>query len=343
MSLPSQLKSYQIEVNKIINNFFLAKEKEFLHFPEIQKIIFDLQEFCAGGKRLRGFLTKISYDSFGGKKSGDILNFSAGVELLHSALLIHDDIVDRDVFRRMKPTLHKKYEKFYSLSASKEIAQSAANLLYTFGFQLCLETNFLAQRKILVLFYLRQKLFHTALGEILDIHFSGRKNLGDSEIFKIYALKTADYTIVAPFFCGAILAGASFRKINFIKSGLVKLGQAFQIKDDLLGVFGSEKITGKPLGSDLKEGKMTLVFQRIKKSTPKAVKKKVFSFFGKENLTKAQAREIKNLLLDTKLKEKVDQEAKNLAKTARKIFLKIPLRKKKLFLDLANFVVERDK
>lgn len=343
MFLLHQLKLYQTKVNKIITDFFLKKEKEFSHFPEIQKIIFDLQKFCAGGKRLRGFLTKISYNSFGGERNRDILNFSAGVELLHSALLIHDDIIDRDAFRRLMPTLHKKYEKFYPLSTSKEIAQAAANLLSTFGSQLCLETNFLAQRKILALLHLRQKLFHTALGEILDIHFSGRKSLGDSEIFKIYTLKTASYTTVAPFFCGAILAGASLGKIDSIKPGLVKLGQAFQIKDDLLAVFGTETAIGKPLGSDLKEGKITLVFKRMEKFVPKIVRKKVFSLFGKKNLTKVQALEIKNLLLASKLNEKIEQEAKNLVKSAKKIFLEFPFQKKKLFLALADFVVKRKK
>ncbi|MEW6407545.1 MAG: polyprenyl synthetase family protein [Patescibacteria group bacterium] len=341
MQFQQQLKICQQEINKIIENFFVKKEKEFLDLPKLKEIIFDLHQICAGGKRLRGFLTKISYDSFGGERSSDILNFSAGVELLHSALLIHDDIIDRDAFRRMNPTLHKKYEKFYPLSTSKEIAQSAANLLSTFGSQLCLETNFSAQRKILALSYLRQKLFHTALGEILDIHFSGRKSLGDSEIFKIYTLKTAGYTIVAPFFCGAILAGAPPSKINFIKSSLVKLGQAFQIKDDLLAVFGVETATGKPLGSDLKEGKMTLVFKRMEKFVPKAVRKKVFSLFGKENLTRVQALEIKNLLLASQLNEKVEQEAKNLVKSAKKIFLEFPSQKKKLFLALADFIVKR--
>jgi geranylgeranyl diphosphate synthase type I len=341
--LQSQLKIYQTKVNKIITNFFAEREKEFSHFPEIQEIIFDLQKFCAGGKRLRGFLTKIGYESFGKKEDDDILNFSAGVELLHSSLLIHDDIIDRDDFRRRNPTLHKKYENYFLLPLSKEIAQTAANLLSTFGSQFCSETRFSARKKIQALVYLRKKLFYTALGEILDIHFSGRKDITRDEIFKIYTLKTAGYTFVAPFFCGAILAGEHLAEIKFLESGLVKLGQAFQIKDDLLAVFGDEKTTGKPLGSDLKEGKMTLVFRKIKESAPQTIKEKVFKFFGKENLPASQALEIKNLLSKSKLEKIVEKEAKDLVKAAERIFSKFPLQKKKLLLDLANFVVEREK
>lgn len=346
MSLYLQLKDYQIKVNQVIGDFFCKKEREFAKTSEVKSIISDLKNFVLrGGKRLRGFLTFFSFKLFGGKDEKDILEFSAGVELLHAALLIHDDIIDKDVLRRGQATLHEKYHQIFPSFLAKQIAQNAANLLSTFGLELCLKTNFSPQIKVKVLLYLRQKLFQTALGEILDVHFSGRHNLAEKEIFRIYTLKTAGYTMEAPFFCGATLAGESLAKIKKFRRWLIKLGQAFQIKDDVLGMFGQEEIVGKPIGSDLKEGKMTLVFKKVLDFASLAQRRKFLKYFGKEKIFQEEINEILQLFSHLNIPQKVEKEAEKITQQTKKEILKtsFPYEKKKLLLELVDFVIKREK
>lgn len=355
MQLSQELKKYQKKVNKILTDFFAKKKKEVKNFPEQEEIVSSLESIVlSGGKRLRGFLTLVGYKMFGGKENKDILTFSAAVELFHSALLIHDDIIDKDNLRRGKPTLHclysKKYKGKFSVKRAnnlgKAVAILSANLLSSFAYALGSATNFPASKKIKALSYLQKRLFKTALGEILDIHFSRRTNLSRRDIFRVYNLKTATYTIEAPFGAGAILYGARLADIYQLKNICQKIGQAFQIQDDILGIFGKEKKLGKPVGSDLREGKMILLFKEAIKSASAEEKKKILKYFGNSKIGADKIKEIKAILENLGAVQRVKETENKLTNQIKKHILASPLLskdKKRLFCQVADFVVARKK
>lgn len=344
-----QLAQYQKQVNAVLADFFNEKAAEtpFCNSRELVDILANLRDFLlCGGKRLRGFLIIVGYELFGGKNMREILKFSAAFEMIHAALLIHDDIVDQDELRRGALTLHKRFEKkVKSEKIGKQIAIQAANFMSNFAVTEMYNTEFPIKQKIAATNYMRKKIFITGLGEMLDIHFSGEKNISKKDILKIYALKTTSYTIEAPFFCGALLAGAEEKNLAPFQKFILQLGQIFQTKDDFLGIFGNKKITGKSITSDLKEGKMNMVLKGIETSLLTKQRKKFFQYFGEKDISEKQFFEIKKIISGKNVRGKIETEIYDSMKQLKQLIKKLPIStlRQKFFKELASYIIERKK
>lgn len=180
---------------------------------------------CKGGKGIRGMLVKLGYEvqmsNHKSKSTEDILKVGAAYEIFHSAILTHDDIIDKSAIRRGKKALYKV--------VGKEQAITLADLGFFLATKLISETDFEDDKKNEAISFFAKTMMETALGQMLDIK--------KGDVLKVMKFKTARYTISGPLQLGAILAGANKygRNILDLMGSLGEdLGIAFQIQDDIL-------------------------------------------------------------------------------------------------------------
>jgi geranylgeranyl diphosphate synthase type I len=231
-----------------------------------------LSEFCLrDGKRIRPLLLINAFSGYRrgfGVKPG-IISLATAVELMHSFLLVQDDIIDRSQLRRGKKSLHilmnDMYGK-YSLNPviGTDIASVLADVLFSCAVGLISNADVRAAYKNNFLRVFAKTYEMTAWGQILDSLCTMPSSIdpqGDAPM-RISLMKTAYYTMVYPMIMGYVLSGGrNEREKKRIEDFGIPLGVAFQVRDDLLGVFGIEGDTGKPNDSDIREGKFTLLVQ----------------------------------------------------------------------------------
>lgn len=228
----------------------------------------------AGGKRVRPYLTAVGYGGLNDEKRMDkIIPAAAAQELLHCGLLMHDDIIDRDYIRRGKDNLAGMYKHAYSSLNEPDkthFADSAAmlggDLLIASAHEVIRRSDFNADDKITALGKLHSSIFDVAAGELMDFEASFLRQ--DSHSFiKIASYKTASYSFIGPLVTGASLAGEPEEVLSSLSNFALNLGIAFQLQDDLLGIFGDESVTGKSNISDLIEAKHTYLIEQYKSSS----------------------------------------------------------------------------
>ncbi len=230
-----------------------------------------------GGKFLRATLVSLGYNSFD-KEDDDFLPLSMALEVFQTSILIHDDIIDEASKRRGDDTIPFKYKKVYSepvfekesfVLKRDKMADSMALCLGDIGLyfanQIIVKNYSNNLRLPLVLEYYNDIAIKTCKGEMIDVilpffeEFYGQTENLEDNVFEIYKLKTAWYSVVGPYVLGAILAGADTEKINRLEDALINLGVSFQIKDDILGIYGDFAKTGKT-SSDCAEFKQTILY-----------------------------------------------------------------------------------
>jgi len=220
------------------------------------------------GKRLRPLLIILSYKGYcpsNKKVPRSLYNASTCIELLHNFMLIHDDIIDRSHLRRGKPTLHKVLGRIVKTDDPDKLGCDlgiiAGDIVYAFAIDAFLSIKEEPQRKERALKYFIQTAAFTAMGEFIDTVHSVEKlnKVKENDVFLNYTLKTARYTFDCPLVTGAILAGAPNKDIKKLSKLGILIGQAFQIQDDIIGTFDSQKNIGKSILSDLAESKKTLL------------------------------------------------------------------------------------
>ncbi len=210
-----------------------------------------------GGKRLRPALvyhTALCFEH--GLDPETLLDASLSVELLQASLLIHDDIMDRDEVRRGGPTVHHALaEQAGDDWTGVSLGMLAGSLAGLLAQRLLLETNLHPQRYIAASAELLRMNYEVLFGQQLDIVKGAPP--GD-----IHRWKTSSYTTLGPMRLGGALGGAREPQVAILAAYGEPLGRAFQMRDDLLGVFGKAGITGKPVGADLRAGKRTDLVER---------------------------------------------------------------------------------
>ncbi|PLW80572.1 hypothetical protein C0585_01945 [Candidatus Woesearchaeota archaeon] len=288
-----QLLKYKEKLEQELENFFKRK-KELSITLEEKEIITIIEDYTLrGGKRLRAYLQHLITTGLGGE---DDLRAGMAMELLQSFFLIHDDIIDKDDYRRGGETPHFTYRKNYKQlipandneHISNSLAILAGDLAFSYSNELMSKVS--AKANIVM-----NKVSQTVIiGQKRDT-LSAYKEYDEKEILENYRLKTASYTFLAPMRIGSIIAG---QDIDFSKIS-ENLGIAFQIQDDLLDYYGSEEL-GKPNFSDLKEGKKTIILARAKDI------EYIQESIGKDDVDKEK---IKELLLP--IKEDLEKDVEN--------------------------------
>lgn len=344
---------YVGEINKFLVQFFRFKRKEAAKATPVAVEMWQkLEGFVAGGKRIRGSLVKLGYECF---KKGDekkILPVSAAIEITHGALLVHDDIIDSSEFRHNQPTVHKQYEKEfrqkkYSKKSAFHYGKSMGIVIGITGYyeaiSLLAKTQFPCQSKLAAVEELGRFMVETGYGEALDIDLACRQEIEEKDVLAIHALKTAQYTIVGPLKIGALLAGAKRSQLKKFEDYGVSVGIAFQLQDDVLGIFGSEKELGKPAGDDLKEGKNTLLYTRAMEKGSLSQRKKLKNLWGNKKATLKDVEKARKIIRETGSLEYSQELARKLVSKGKRTIPQLTKDKdlQEVFSLLADFVVER--
>ena len=218
------------------------------------------------GKRVRPTLFIIGYLGFKKNPAPGLYASALSLELLHDFLLAHDDIIDKSDVRRGKPSMHRVLSdylrKYKNIKfGGEDLTIAAADIMYAMAIHTFLFIKENRQRKEKALRKLIEAAIDTGSGEFAELLYGIKdiKNLNKQDIYRIYDLKTAYYTFSCPLSAGAILAGAKKQQTDLLYNYGIYLGRAFQIKDDILGIFGNENKIGKSTLTDLREGKKTLL------------------------------------------------------------------------------------
>ena len=239
-------KTKPIEKNaKIVNRYLKTKLKG------NPKMLYDAAGHLIvnGGKRLRPYMVIKSCQILGGKTSTAMPAASA-VEMVHNFTLVHDDIMDNDEMRHGVPTVHKKF--------GMPVAILAGDVLFSKAFQIISNSKLSGNAMTQLISRLAKACVEVCEGQLFDIKMAEEEKIpSQSEYIKMIGKKTAALFDVS---CamGAICATNKTKDITNLSSFGKNLGIAFQITDDLIGVMGDPKITKKPVGNDLREGKKSL-------------------------------------------------------------------------------------
>jgi geranylgeranyl diphosphate synthase type I len=223
------------------------------------------EQLRAGGKRLRPYLVVLSYEAFGGIQDTAILDIAGAWELLHISMLMHDDIIDRDYIRHGQDNVAGSYLKKYDHMSDETLrlhyahgaALLAGDLVLSSAYNLIRRSAFsLAQRQAAT-DILQEAIFTVIGGELLDTEAA----MGEADIDEklIAETKTASYSLIGPLLSGALLAGADQAIQHKLRRLGTVLGVGYQLVDDYLGIFGDQGVIGKPLNSDLAEGRRSRV------------------------------------------------------------------------------------
>lgn len=244
------------------------------------------------GKRLRPILFVIGYLGFSKRCPPRLYKSALSLELLHDFLIVHDDIIDKSDMRRGKPSVHKVMEGYFARHKNikfkgEDLAIVVGDIMYAMATHAFLSIKEDEKRKEKALRKFLEAVIYTGCGEFIEL-ISGTKDIKDitrEDIYKIYDLKTAHYSFISPLSTGAILAGAPKNEVDkLIKYGRY-LGRAFQIRDDILGIFGDERETGKSSATDLKEAKKTILVWHAYKNSLKRERRFIKKTLGKDDIT----------------------------------------------------------
>ena len=322
-----------------------------------------LEQFTSsnkGGKFLRASLIALGYQSFG-NDDDKYLPLGIALEIFQTSILIHDDIIDKADKRRGLDTIPVKYQKIYGdpikdgdnfEDKRKDIGNSMALCLGDLGFYLALQIivkNYRNDKNLdRVLEYYNDVAIKTCEGEMVDVvlpfyeEFYGENDNLEKHVMEIYKLKTAWYSVVGPYSLGAILGGLDDEKVHKLEDALLGLGIAFQIKDDLLGIYGDEKHIGKSVTSDVSEFKQTILYAYTINTE---YKDELLKYYGKD-ISVCDMDKVKEIFDKSGAREYANKTMDKLFKDSFNDILDLDfldLDKKKLLLGFAEFLKVRSK
>jgi geranylgeranyl diphosphate synthase type I len=285
-----------------------------------------------GGKRLRPFMVMKSCEILGGELK-DAMPAACAVEMIHNFTLVHDDIMDNDEMRHGVPTVHKKF--------GIPIAILAGDVLFSKAYQILSNSNLPSKATNELVSRLAKACVDVCEGQILDIKMAESKKIpSQANYIKMIEKKTSSLFDVS---CsmGAICAKAKQSDITKLSAFGRNLGIAFQITDDLIGVLGDRRITKKPVGNDLREGKKSLpIVLAITKSKGND-KKIILKTFGNAKATKRDIEKAVESIRALGIEKIVRKQALLYSNKAQKSLNNYSGSAKKELLNLLNFVVKR--
>lgn len=269
---PSEVRD---RVDAALASFFVEQRVRWASVPDpVGAALASLGEFVlCGGKWIRPAFCYWGWRGAGGADCAAIVAVAASVELLHACALIHDDVMDASALRRGRPSVHRAFAGQHAdaewRGEAAEFGRSAAVLMG----DLCLlwSDELYHSAPLAAHAFARargrydQMRVEPVLGQFLDLvdQADGLHSLARAR--EVARLKSARYTVERPLQLGAALAGATDDLLDAFSRFGLPLGEAFQLRDDILGVFGDAAVTGKPVGDDLREGKCTplIMFSRL--------------------------------------------------------------------------------
>lgn len=271
------------------------------------RIIDALITFSVRGKMFRAAALGLGFETAGHDYQAELpVLVQAGVELIQTGLLIQDDIVDRDELRRGVPTIHHMFAK-ESLDWKEEISAESADdigramamvtsdLAIVLAYDLFLEGGFSPGTIIKATSQFNRNLIKTALGQAMDVSLHNPLSNGDRPVLKASMYKTAYYTVVGPMQLGATLAGASDGLIDGMEVFGRNIGLAYQLRDDILDIFGDDDDTRRQF-SDVSGNKPTFLIENTISMTSGTEHDVFLRSLGRNNLSVAEMNTVRGIV-----------------------------------------------
>lgn len=348
-------KSLIEKVNENLTFFYDEELKERDYTSSFyRKLHSEIKDYLlSGGKRFRPLLFFLSY--LGYKKDLDenfesldnvknVLNVASSIELFHSFLLIHDDIIDRDEFRRGKPTVHKRIEKILpkGLSQPEDLGIIAGDLVLMHAFKLLLKDNIDDKYKVKLEKFILESMINTLIGQSYDIYDVNKsiENTSFENVLFVMTYKTSRYTIFLPLALGALLNDVDKEEFEKFEEISNLLGIAFHLKKDLQGIYSNEKYSSSVLKSDIELGKKTLLMKWLYDVLDEDDKVFLNSKLGTK-ISKEDHEKIKKLLEEKGIKSRIEKYIVELVEDSKKEIEKLNMNSKgkKYFLELVEFLL----
>lgn len=296
-----------------------------------------LGPFATKGKMVRGSLVCFMYETFSQTRPPEaVIRTAVALELIHSALLIHDDIIDNDSLRRGQPSMHSQYAKIASKKAFSETARfgtsmalAGGDMVFFLAFDLLASLELEPHRLKAIKKLFTKQLIIVCGGQMQDVYLDANETPPSKQtIYRLMEEKTASYTIALPLLLGALLAGANASTQQKLRRFGVATGTIFQIRDDELGLMGEAKTIGKPVGSDAAEGKKTLLYYHLFKRCSPTERQRLRSLFGNPRLMSHDLAYIQQLIQKHDVPRLLQSEIDRLQARALAITESLPVNEK---------------
>jgi geranylgeranyl diphosphate synthase, type I len=298
---------------------FLAERTSHLDLPHLEVFTSLLRSFLHGGKRIRPLLAYAGWAAAGG--TGDtaaITAVGASLEMFHACALIHDDIMDASDTRRGKPAIHRAFQHLHhahhepgrlGVNAAILLGDLACGWSYELLGQLPASSAIPQDRLTALRAVLDTMRCETLIGQYLDLLHTTAGPADPATLkqaLSVIRYKTSKYTIERPLHAGAALAGAGPATLEACSAYALPLGEGFQLRDDLLGVFGNPASTGKPVLDDLREGKRTALVVLARQHANPAQAALLDALLGNPDLDEDGAAQIRTVLARTGARDIVE-------------------------------------
>jgi len=341
------MKELRLRIDQEIESFFdecVPKNLDRIG-REVSRLITDFT--LSGGKRLRPIFVIMGYRLF--RNADDrIFRAAISIELAQSYLLIHDDIMDQSDTRRGKPSLHVRARSLIKTNpddvkrVSENIAIIAGDLADALAHKALLTSGLEAENLLKANILLSDIIGTTGYGQLIDIDSAYNKDFRQNDLFRMHIYKTAKYTIEGPLMLGATLSGTNENLLPLSYYGTL-LGTAFQVYDDILGLFGDEEETGKPVKGDVNEGKKTLLMLKAMEESNDKDREFIMECLSSGNVSDPDFRRLRKIVMDTGSYDYSMKIVRNMSDKAIEYLSRINGdRKVKEFLKgLAYYVIDR--
>lgn len=322
----SDIDGLRTEVNHALSEFVSTQGRYLISIgEELEPVAIALEKFLLeSGKRLRPLFAYVGMVGAGVKPSKDLISAAASLELLHVCALIHDDVMDASDTRRGAPSIHKTFEKMHldktMVGNSSQFGIASAiligDLALIWSAQMLHNSTIPTEKLISALGVYDEMRVELMSGQYLDVY---EQSLGTESIersMKVARYKSGKYTIERPLHFGAALAQAPNDLFKTYTKYGIPLGEAFQLRDDLLGVFGDPTQTGKPAGDDLREGKRTALIAIALKKASDSQRKLIKEKLGDPNLTSSMISDLQQAITDSGATNHIETMIEELTNTS---------------------------
>lgn len=310
------LSELRVSIDSILVQFTKARSRALTDIgSELQPVASAMSDFITdGGKRFRPIFAYLGYLGTGAAPRPEILSACTALELVHVCALIHDDVMDGSDTRRNKPAIHKLFQSIHDDQSykgdSERFGLSSAILLgdlaLVWADRLLVESGISREEFINAQEVFSDMRDELMAGQYLDVLEGALATTSVERSLKVARFKSGKYSIERPLHFGAALAGKPEFNETYSRFGL-PLGEAFQLRDDVLGVFGDPKITGKPAGDDIREGKRTVLIAITMENADQAQRKTMTSALGNSQISDADMARVQEIIVKTGALDEVEK------------------------------------
>ncbi len=338
--LPEVFGKYNSYIEEELKSLFKHRDLYLYGMMQYQLGWIDSQGNAANnnsGKMLRAVLCLLACESLNGGDFKKALPIAAAIELIHNYSLVHDDIQDDDEFRRHRPTVWKIWGKPQAINAG-----SALKVLSTLSVLNLKAHKISTEKQVEIFKILNDSCLAMIEGQFLDIDFEDRTDIDVDDYMEMIKKKTSAL-ISGALKIGAVINIDNNRLAPFEKFGMF-LGIAFQIKDDILGIWGNDAKTGKPKGNDIRKRKKSLPIIFCLQESGERIRERLANAYRKKRISQRNVNNILAYLDRVKAREFCDEMARKYYRLALNQIKELPISpdKRGNFEEIARFLINRD-